>query len=105
MPHPTKYIIVTGEVVSSLGKGLTAASIGALLEDRGLAITLLAAGSASMSVILFIDARLVLSSLFLLATAPALAFAPGLRPLWLIIGLVGAYASLALVWRNTDRPD
>ena len=31
-----KYIFVTGGVVSSLGKGLAAASIGALLEHRGL---------------------------------------------------------------------
>ncbi|MBD5782598.1 CTP synthase [Pelagicoccus sp. NFK12] len=30
-----KYIFVTGGVVSSLGKGLTAASLGALLEERG----------------------------------------------------------------------
>src|SRR5881394_2874362 len=35
-----KYIFVTGGVVSSLGKGLTAASIGTLLENRGLKITL-----------------------------------------------------------------
>jgi CTP synthase len=40
-PKKTKYIFVTGGVVSSLGKGLTAASIGALLEARGFAITLL----------------------------------------------------------------
>ena len=31
-----KYIFITGGVVSSLGKGLTAASLGALLEQRGL---------------------------------------------------------------------
>ncbi len=37
----TKYLFVTGGVVSSLGKGLASASIGALLENRGLAITLL----------------------------------------------------------------
>jgi CTP synthase len=36
-----KYIFVTGGVVSSLGKGLAAASIGALLESRGLGVTLL----------------------------------------------------------------
>lgn len=36
----TKIIFVTGGVVSSLGKGLAAASIGALLENRGLKITL-----------------------------------------------------------------
>ena len=33
-----KYIFVTGGVVSSLGKGLTAASLGALLELRGLKV-------------------------------------------------------------------
>jgi len=36
----TKYIFITGGVVSSLGKGLTAASIGKLLESRGLKVTL-----------------------------------------------------------------
>ncbi|MGH9469580.1 MAG: CTP synthase, partial [Terriglobia bacterium] len=36
-----KHIFVTGGVVSSLGKGLAAASIGALLESRGLRVTLL----------------------------------------------------------------
>ena len=35
-----KYIFVTGGVVSSLGKGLTAASLGTLLENRGLKIAL-----------------------------------------------------------------
>ncbi len=38
---PTKFIFVTGGVLSSLGKGLSAASIGCLLEARGLKITLL----------------------------------------------------------------
>ncbi len=35
-----KYIFVTGGVVSSLGKGLTAASLGTLLENRGLRVAL-----------------------------------------------------------------
>jgi CTP synthase len=35
-----KYIFITGGVVSSLGKGLTAASLGTLLENRGLKIAL-----------------------------------------------------------------
>lgn len=38
--RPTKYIFVTGGVVSSLGKGLTCASLGALLESRGLNVTI-----------------------------------------------------------------
>ena len=37
----TQYIFITGGVVSSLGKGLTAASLGAILEARGLDITLI----------------------------------------------------------------
>lgn len=37
--RPTKYIFVTGGVVSSIGKGLTTACIGALLEARGLKAT------------------------------------------------------------------
>jgi CTP synthase len=37
---PTKYIFVTGGVVSSLGKGIAAASIGRLLVERGLRVTL-----------------------------------------------------------------
>ena len=36
---PTKYVFVTGGVVSSIGKGLASASVGALLEARGLRIT------------------------------------------------------------------
>ena len=39
--NKTKFIFVTGGVVSSLGKGLAAASLGALLEARGLHVTLL----------------------------------------------------------------
>ena len=40
MVSNTKYIFVTGGVVSSLGKGLASAAIGALLESRGLTITI-----------------------------------------------------------------
>ncbi len=36
----TKFIFITGGVLSSLGKGLAAAAIGALLESRGLTITI-----------------------------------------------------------------
>ncbi|HEY3012255.1 MAG TPA: CTP synthase [Gemmatimonadales bacterium] len=39
-PHATKYIFVTGGVVSSLGKGIAAASLGRLLVERGLSITM-----------------------------------------------------------------
>jgi len=35
----TKYVFITGGVVSSLGKGIASASLGALLEARGLAVT------------------------------------------------------------------
>lgn len=37
----TKYIFVTGGVVSSLGKGITAASLGRLLKARGLKVTMI----------------------------------------------------------------
>src|SRR3990172_4589050 len=37
----TKFIFVTGGVVSSLGKGIAAASLAAILESRGLRVTLL----------------------------------------------------------------
>ncbi|HIA57395.1 MAG TPA: CTP synthetase, partial [Candidatus Lambdaproteobacteria bacterium] len=37
----TKFIFITGGVVSGLGKGIAAASIGALLESRGLTISLM----------------------------------------------------------------
>ena len=36
----TKYIFVTGGVVSSLGKGIVAASLGRLLKNRGLSVTI-----------------------------------------------------------------
>ena len=38
--HRTKFIFVTGGVVSSLGKGIVAASLGALLETRGLKVSM-----------------------------------------------------------------
>jgi CTP synthase len=41
MKTKTKYIFVTGGVVSSLGKGIAAASIGLLLKKRGLSVTML----------------------------------------------------------------
>tara|TARA_B100000767_G_scaffold250712_1_gene253150 strand:+ start:1418 stop:3043 length:1626 start_codon:yes stop_codon:yes gene_type:complete len=37
---PTKYIFVTGGVASSLGKGIVSASLGKLLEKRGLSVTI-----------------------------------------------------------------
>jgi CTP synthase len=39
-PSATKYIFVTGGVVSSLGKGIAAASLGRLLVERGLSVTM-----------------------------------------------------------------
>ena len=38
--RPTKHLFVTGGVASSLGKGLTASSLGALLKARGLRVTM-----------------------------------------------------------------
>ncbi|MGN6780972.1 MAG: CTP synthase [Marmoricola sp.] len=38
--HPSKHIFVTGGVASSLGKGLTASSLGRLLKSRGLRVTM-----------------------------------------------------------------
>jgi CTP synthase len=40
-PRTTKFIFVTGGVVSSLGKGIAAASLGRLLVERGLSVTML----------------------------------------------------------------
>src|SRR5210317_2183559 len=40
MAENTKFIFVTGGVLSSLGKGLASAAIGALLESRGLRVTI-----------------------------------------------------------------
>ena len=40
MPESTKYVFVTGGVVSSLGKGLTTAALGTLLENRGISVAL-----------------------------------------------------------------
>jgi CTP synthase len=37
----TQYIFITGGVVSSLGKGIVSSSLGAILEARGLKVTLL----------------------------------------------------------------
>ena len=38
--QPTKHVFVTGGVASSLGKGLTASSLGNLLKSRGLRVTM-----------------------------------------------------------------
>src|SRR3990170_3759316 len=38
VPVPTKYVFVTGGVVSSLGKGIAASSLGRLLKSRGLRV-------------------------------------------------------------------
>lgn len=38
--HQTKYVFLTGGVVSSLGKGIAAASLGLLLKSRGLKVTI-----------------------------------------------------------------
>src|SRR5215831_9920988 len=40
-PQTTKYVFITGGVVSSLGKGIAAASLGRLLVERGLRVTML----------------------------------------------------------------
>jgi CTP synthase len=40
MAQPTKHVFVTGGVASSLGKGLTASSLGRLLRSRGLRVTM-----------------------------------------------------------------
>ena len=37
----SKFVFITGGVVSSLGKGIAAASLGALLESRGISVTLI----------------------------------------------------------------
>ena len=36
----SKYIIVTGGVISNLGKGITAAGLGRLLKNRGVRVTM-----------------------------------------------------------------
>ncbi|HUP92088.1 MAG TPA: CTP synthase [Solimonas sp.] len=40
-PHQTRFVFVTGGVVSSLGKGIAAASLGAILESRGLKVSMI----------------------------------------------------------------
>lgn len=40
MKHTPKYIFVTGGVISGVGKGITAASLGALLKSRGLRVSI-----------------------------------------------------------------
>src|SRR3546814_5426079 len=39
--HQTRFVFVTGGVVSSLGKGISAASLGAVLESRGLKVSMI----------------------------------------------------------------
>ena len=46
----TKFVFVTGGVVSSLGKGIAAASLAAILESRGLKVTLSSSIPTSTSI-------------------------------------------------------
>ena len=46
----TKFIFITGGVISSLGKGIAAASTAAILESRGLKVTMLKLTLISMSI-------------------------------------------------------
>jgi len=46
----TKYVFVTGGVVSSLGKGIASASLAAILESRGLKVTLIKLTLTSTSI-------------------------------------------------------
>lgn len=41
MPPTKKFIFVTGGVLSSIGKGISAASVGMLLENRGIRVTMI----------------------------------------------------------------
>ena len=45
----TNYIFVTGGVVSSLGKGIAAASLAAILEARGLNVTIMKLDSTGLA--------------------------------------------------------
>ena len=50
-----KYVLVTGGVVSGLGKGVTASSIGVLLKACGLRVTSIKIGNFFSSLFLFVD--------------------------------------------------
>uniref|UniRef100_A0A453JZ63 CTP synthase N-terminal domain-containing protein n=1 Tax=Aegilops tauschii subsp. strangulata TaxID=200361 RepID=A0A453JZ63_AEGTS len=41
---PTKYVLITGGVVSGLGKGVTASSVGVVLKSCGLRVTCIKIG-------------------------------------------------------------
>ena len=56
MANQTKFVFVTGGVVSSLGKGMVSASIGALMENRGLKV-------ANMKLDLYINVDLGMMNL------------------------------------------
>ena len=48
-----KYVVVTGGVVSGLGKGISISSIGVLLKSCGLRVTAIKVNYASISVVLY----------------------------------------------------
>jgi CTP synthase len=67
-----KYVLITGGVVSGLGKGVTASSIGVVLKACGLRVTSIKIGSHSLSLFIFSTNstylqpfRIVIHSLFL----------------------------------------
>ncbi|MEM6995649.1 MAG: protein kinase [Myxococcota bacterium] len=68
----------------------------------GLALAFVAAGAATLSITAFIDPRLTIASVFLFAAAPALAFAPRYRALWVVVAIVGFYVTMTFVWRRRE---
>lgn len=55
-----KYVLVTGGVVSGLGKGVTASSIGVLLKACGLRVTSIKIGIIRLFIYLFVSKSLFL---------------------------------------------
>ena len=85
----TKYIFVTGGVVSSIGKGITTASLGRLLRNRGFAVTMtkevmwanVSAPSLDNAIHLENRTQILASTSGAVAEA-ASAFIEGRKPVW-----------------------
>ena len=71
----------------------------------GIAVAFFTTGAIACVMTLLVDARAVVSGLLMMLTAVALVLAPDLRTLWVALGLVASFGSLAWAWRQRGPPD
>jgi predicted Ser/Thr protein kinase len=95
-------MLTTGSLVVVVALGFS--RLAGFDLTTGMAVTMLAAAAASSTVVSLVDPRALVSTAFMVLSAVLLIVAPRLRALWIGVGILGAYASLSLVWRRRGPP-